>query len=60
MKRCGLNGFSLIFSEVGVEPKHSDELFGVICCDVKPTGGGVLSIMLPKRAGGMLLVMRIC
>ena len=30
---AGIKGFSRICSDVGVEPKYSDGMFDVLCCD---------------------------
>ena len=35
MDSGGLKGFSLIYSDVGVESKKSDGIFKKLCCEVK-------------------------
>ena len=36
----GLKGFSRICLDVGVDPKYSDGMFGVFCCELGCNGGG--------------------
>ena len=45
-----LKGFSLIYSDVGVEPKKSDEIFEVLCCEAI---GGVSGSLLLERSKGL-------
>ena len=56
----GLNGFSLIFSDVGVEPRLSDGILGVFCCNAKLVSDRRLWIVLFERSrGGLMWVMRV-
>ena len=45
----GLKGFSLICSDVGVEPKYSDGIFEVLCCEA--IGGVSCSVLLERSKG---------
>ena len=45
----GLKGFSRICSDVGVEPKSSDGIFEVLCCEAI---GGVSANGLLERSKG--------
>ena len=44
-----LKGFSLICSDVGVEPKESDGMFVVLCCEAV---GGVSGSVILERSKG--------
>ena len=64
-RRCveagGLKGFSRNCSDVGVDPKKSDGMFGVFCCEVDCNGGGggYFELYYWKDLEDLGLVMRV-
>ena len=47
-----IKGFSQICSEVGVEPKYSDGIYGVFCCKTVCSDGGILDCIAKKIQRG--------